>query len=155
MARTLILASWLVVGVLSAASAAAPSFRDIFMQVDGIKGGSTAAGHQGWIEVQSCSWGDKQFGTIADRGGPGSVVLTKAYDVASPQLLKACCQGEHIRQAILTCTRLAGPDGAPTGEPQVLHITLRNVVIASFLVTNNGRVVETITLSWETHEIKV
>jgi type VI secretion system secreted protein Hcp len=44
---------------------------DVYLQIDGIKGESMDAGHQGWIEVISAQWGVNQpkSATASTAGG--------------------------------------------------------------------------------------
>src|SRR5256885_3864946 len=89
---------------------------DYFLKVDGIEGESTDSKHKGEIDVQSFSWGETQSGTFAagGGGGAGKVAMQDFHFVmgvnkSSPKLMLACANGQHIKQAVLTC-RKAGTD---------------------------------------------
>lgn len=87
---------------------------DMFLKIDGIKGESFDAAHKDEIDVLAWSWGATQSGNAHTGGGGGSgkvsvqdVSITKYVDKASPLLLKACCNGQHIGEIDLV-VRKAG-----------------------------------------------
>jgi type VI secretion system secreted protein Hcp len=105
---------------------------DAFLELTDIKGESVAKGKEGQIDVLSWSWGLSQSGTLhmGSGGGAGKVnvqdlAITKWVDSASPNLIKACCTGQHFDQAVLTF-RKAG--GSPL---EYLVLTLTEVMISS------------------------
>jgi type VI secretion system secreted protein Hcp len=106
---------------------------DAFLKLDGIKGESADAKHKGEIELESFSWGASQTGTAVQGGGLGAgkvamqdFHITKKVDVASPKLMLACADGEHLKQAVVTC-RKAGKD-----QQEFLKITLTDVLVSSY-----------------------
>ncbi len=77
---------------------------DLYMKVDGIDGESTDAGHDKWIELESCSQGVAQSvsrgsGTGHQTGGRADfqdITVAKTVCSASPDLFLACCNGKSI-----------------------------------------------------------
>jgi len=107
---------------------------DYFLKLDGIEGESKADKHTNEIDVLSFSWGATQTGTFASGtggGGAGKVSMqdfhfTMEHSKASPALMLACAQGDHIKSAILTC-RKAGKE-----QQEFLKITMSDVLVSSF-----------------------
>ncbi|HYM02686.1 MAG TPA: type VI secretion system tube protein Hcp, partial [Stellaceae bacterium] len=75
----------------------------IYINYDGIKGDTTAEGHEKWIEVNSFQWGvgrgiSSPTGGSADRESSApsvsEIVVTKHTDTASIDLLSEALQGE-------------------------------------------------------------
>ena len=52
----------------------------IYMKVQGIEGDVVAAGHKGWIELQSCRFG----GQSSLKAGNQDILVTKGRDSSSP-----------------------------------------------------------------------
>jgi type VI secretion system secreted protein Hcp len=112
---------------------------DYFLKIDGIEGESKADKHKDEIEIQSFSWGATQSGTSAGGGGGGTGKVsmqdfhfTMPHSKASPALMLACAQGDHIKDAILTC-RKAGKE-----QQEFLKITLSDVLVSSFQTGGQG-----------------
>jgi type VI secretion system secreted protein Hcp len=106
---------------------------DAFLKIQGIEGESSDAKHKGEIELESFSWGASQSGTAVHGGGLGAgkvsmqdFHITKKVDKASPKLMLACADGEHLKQAVITC-RKAGKD-----QQEFLKITLSDVLVSSY-----------------------
>ena len=85
-----------------------------FLRIDGIKGESTATGHEGEIEIESWSFSetnqDAGGGGKGGGGGAGKVQMgdfnfTAKYSKASPQLFLACAQGRLFKNAVFTLER--------------------------------------------------
>jgi type VI secretion system secreted protein Hcp len=68
---------------------------------------------------------------------------------ASPALFLACAQGDHIKNAILTC-RKAGKK-----QQEFLKFTLSNVLISSFQIGGTGGFVPTDQISLNFAKIEV
>jgi type VI secretion system secreted protein Hcp len=105
---------------------------DTFIKIGSLKGESPDKGHEDEIQVLSWSWGMSQSGTThtATGGGAGKVNVqdisfTHHLDASSPNLVKACCTGEHFDKASLT-SRKAG--GSPL---DYLVVELDDVIITS------------------------
>ncbi len=89
---------------------------DYFLKIDGIQGESQDKTHKNEIEIESFSWGATQTGTASHGGGMGAgrvsvqdFKFVMQVNKASPKLFLVCAQGEHIKNAILTC-RKAGKE---------------------------------------------
>ncbi len=106
---------------------------------DAIKGNATAAGYDGWIELQSINWGcmrpqNMEAGATKDR--ESSIVSCSELsaslntDSASPQLMVAACVGA------------AGPAEihiVQTGENQepYLKFKLENAIVSSYQISGH------------------
>ena len=86
-------------------SSTAPAFGGpIFMQYEGVDGDATAAGHEKWIEIQSCQWATPPARRVRGRrrppgspsGGAGRVNLVRKVDKASPLLSRAATTGKVV-----------------------------------------------------------
>ncbi|MDX2418753.1 MAG: type VI secretion system tube protein Hcp [Xanthomonadales bacterium] len=110
------------------------------LKIDGIDGDSTATGFEDQIDCTSWSWGASQAANMHISSGGASagsnvmdVSITKDMDKSSPNLMKKCCAGEHIPEAILTCTKSAGTGGMINWYV----ITMTEVIISS--VSSSGQ----------------
>ena len=106
---------------------------DYFLKIDGIEGESQDSKHKAEIEVLSWSWGETNSGSEATGlgGGAGKVQMqdfhfTMQASKASPKLLLACANGQHIKKAVLTC-RKAGKE-----QQEYLKITFTECMVSSF-----------------------
>lgn len=106
---------------------------DYFLKIDGIKGESNDAKHKDEIELESFSWGETNTGTHAGGGGGGAgkVAMQDFHfmmkiNKASPELMLACAEGRHIKQAVLTC-RKAGKE-----QQEFLKITFEGLLCSSY-----------------------
>ncbi len=106
---------------------------DYFLKLDGIDGESADEKHKGEIAVKS--WGFGASNAMPVSAGSGAAVgkallrdfhFVKAVDKASPRLLTACCAGERLKSATLTCRR-SGRD-----QQEFLKVLLSNVVVIAF-----------------------
>lgn len=75
-----------------------------YLYIDGIPGESTDAAHQGWIPIDSFSWGETNPGTLSVPEME-DIVITHSYDKASPKLAEACCSGQLISNVKLDVCR--------------------------------------------------
>jgi len=112
---------------------------DYFLKIEGIDGESQDHKHKGEIDVESWSWGETQQGAHAagGGGGAGKVSMQDFHFVmqvnkASPKLMLACANGEHIKKAVLTC-RKAGKE-----QQEFLKITLSDLLISSYQTGGSG-----------------
>jgi type VI secretion system secreted protein Hcp len=106
---------------------------DYFLKLDGIEGESQDHKHKGEIDVESWSWSEQQTGTHSGGGGGGAgkVAMQDFHFVmkvnkASPKLMLACADGEHIKKAVLTC-RKAGKE-----QQEFLKITMSDLLVSSY-----------------------
>ena len=105
---------------------------DAFLKLGDLKGESPVEGFEEHIQVLSWSWGMAQTGTThsGSGGGAGKVnvqdmAITHYVDTASPNIIKACCNGKHFDKATLTL-RKAGEDPL-----EYLVITLKDIIVTS------------------------
>lgn len=125
---------------------------DMFLKIDGIKGESADHKHMGEIDVLSWNWGAKQSGTSHAGGGGGSgkvnvqdLTFSKWVDRSTPELFLECCNGKHIKSAVLT-VRKAGQKPL-----EYLKITMENAIISGVTSGASGgqdRLTESITLNF-------
>lgn len=106
---------------------------DYFLKIKGIEGESHDHKHKDEIDVLSFSWGETQTGTHAGGGGGGAgkVSMQDFHFVmktnkASPKLLLACANGEHIPQALLT-VRKAGKE-----QQEFMKIEFFDLLVSSY-----------------------
>ena len=129
---------------------------DYFLKIDGIQGESKADKHKDEIDIESFSWGETQSGTFAVGGGGGSGKVsmqdfhfTMPVNKATPALFLACAQGDHIKNAILTC-RKAGKD-----QQEFMKVTMNDVLVSSFQIGGAEDVVPTDQISLNFAKIEV
>lgn len=111
---------------------------DFFLKIDGIEGESTDAKHKGEIDVLSWSWGAAQGGTHASGGGGGAgkvsmsdFTFVMTVNKATPKLMLACADGEHLKKAVLIC-RKAGKE-----QQEYLKVTLSDLLVSSYQTGGN------------------
>jgi len=112
---------------------------DYFLKLDGIQGESQDKTHKNEIEIDSFSWGATQTGTASRGGGMGAgrvavqdFNFTMQVNKASPKLFLACAQGEHIKNAVLTC-RKAGKE-----QQEYLKVTFTDLLVSNYLTSGAG-----------------
>jgi type VI secretion system secreted protein Hcp len=88
---------------------------DTLLKLGSLKGEAVVKGFEDQIQILAWSWGMSQSGTthIGSGGGAGKVNVqdlhfTHYVDSASPNLIKACCTGEHFDTAKLTMRKAGG-----------------------------------------------
>jgi type VI secretion system secreted protein Hcp len=103
---------------------------DIFAKLGDIKGESPDIKHKGEIEVLSYSWGVTNPGSAHSGGGGGTgratfqdLSIVHKIDKASPNLLKACATGQHLKEATITFRK------AGKGQQEFLIIKMNDVII--------------------------
>jgi type VI secretion system secreted protein Hcp len=106
---------------------------DMFLKIGDIQGEALDASHKNEIDVLAWSWGLSQSGTmhLGSGGSAGKVSIqdvsvTKYVDKATPNLIKACCNGKQYPNAILV-VRKAGGDTTV----EYVKITMEPVIITS------------------------
>lgn len=112
---------------------------DMFLKIDGIKGESQDDKHKDEIDVLSWSWGASQSGSMHAGGGGGAgkvsiqdISVTKWLDKSSPLILKACCNGQHIKEMNLV-VRKAGEKPL-----EYLKLKLSDCLISSVSTGGSG-----------------
>lgn len=104
---------------------------DIFAKIGDIKGESTDDKHKGEVEVLSYSWGVTHRPSPAGGGSGGGtdkptfqdLIIVHKIDKASPQLLRACAVGEHLKEATITFRK------AGKAQQEFLIIKMNDVII--------------------------
>ena len=105
-----------------------PMAIDVYLLIDGIKGESTDAQHNGWIECGPINWALTQpksatsstaGGHTAERVEFTDVSITKVGDLASPILAQFCAMGKTIPKATIDFMRADG-DGRPVKDHEVV-----------------------------------
>lgn len=129
---------------------------DYFLKLDGIKGESLDSSHKEDIQLLSWSFGATQGGTASIGGGSGAGKVqaedfhfVKFVDKATPKLLLACANGEHIPKAILVA-RKAGKE-----QQEYLKITLSDLLVSGYHTSGNGQLpVEEISINFGKIEVE-
>jgi type VI secretion system secreted protein Hcp len=100
---------------------------DLFLKIDDVKGESTDAKHKGEIELLSWSWGLTRSATAqAGKASVQEVRFTKVVDKSTPNLIKLCCSGKPIKQAVL-CVRSEG-----VKPLEYLKVTLEDAMVSAY-----------------------
>lgn len=123
---------------------------DIFAKLGDIKGESLDDKHKDEIEILSWSWGVTNAVTGAGSGaGAGKpsfrdFSFTHKIDKASPNLLKACATGVHLKEATIT-HRKAGK-----GQQEFLVIKMNDVIVTAVMdaESHDGESAETVGLTF-------
>ncbi len=131
---------------------------DMFLKIDDIKGESVDDKHKDEIDVLAWSWGASQSGTMHMGGGGGAgkvnvqdLSFTKYIDAASNALLLRCCDGGHIKKAVLV-VRKAGKTPL-----EYFKITLEEVIVTSYSTGGSGgedRLTENVTLNFSKFKVE-
>jgi len=127
---------------------------DIFAKIGDIKGESVDSKHKDEIEVLSFSWGVTNPANFKAGGGGGAgagagagkatftdLSFLHAIDKASPNLLKACATGAHLKEATIT-HRKAGK-----GQQEYLIIKMDDVIITGVALADSSGVAGSETVS--------
>ncbi|MEJ2670375.1 MAG: type VI secretion system tube protein Hcp [Gammaproteobacteria bacterium] len=134
----------------------------IFLQYEGIKGESSDSGHQGWMDVESVTWGigrsiNSSTSTQGDRESSNAVIsdlhITRYMDKATPKLfIESCCGTGKEVKINLTKTGKGG------GADVFMEYTLKNALISNYSVSassqDTNRPSETLTISFVDVEVK-
>jgi type VI secretion system secreted protein Hcp len=131
---------------------------DMTIKIDGIKGESKLKDHTDEIDLLAWSWGQSQSGTFGGGGGGGAgkvtaqdLSLQKYVDKSSPELLLACANGKHIKDAVLT-VRKAGEKPL-----EYITITVEKILVTSISTGGSGgedRLTESVTLNFAKMKIE-
>lgn len=112
---------------------------DYFLKIATIEGESQDAKHKNEIDVLSWSWGETNSGSMAGGGGGGSgkvsmqdFAFTMRTNKASPKLLLACANGQHIKDALLTCRK------AGTEQQEYNKIKFSDLLVSTFQIGGSG-----------------
>src|SRR5258705_12686130 len=103
---------------------------DYFLKLEGIDGESADHKHKGSIDLESWSWGESQSGTHGSGGGGGAgkvqmqdFSFLMKHNKASPKVMLAGANGEHIKKTTLTC-RKAGKE-----QTEVPNVKLSQLLV--------------------------
>jgi type VI secretion system secreted protein Hcp len=107
---------------------------DFFLKIEGITGESIDSKHKDSMQIESWSFGASNSGSsgIGGGGGSGKVSMqdfhfTIQNGKASPGLFLACAQGDHKKEATLTCRKAGG-----VNPVEYLVVKFTDVLISSF-----------------------
>lgn len=112
----------------------------IYMQLEGVNGSVTAAGHEKWIDCSSLQWGvgraiSSTVGSTKDREAStpsiSEVTLTKMMDEASPHLFTEATIGKAKKAKIHLCKTNDKPD-------HYMEYELENCMISGYSVSTGG-----------------
>jgi virginiamycin B lyase len=121
-----------------------------YMQIPGVTGPVTAAGHKGWIELDSWAFGASRVVSTGGGGGGGTgkakfgeFNITKVTDATTPILFKHLVTGQPFKGDTLVAF-LSGNPSRP-----YLVITLKNIVVSGHNISGSGGApTETISLTY-------
>jgi type VI secretion system secreted protein Hcp len=126
---------------------------DVFLKIDGVKGESADDKHKDEIDVLAWDWGMSQSGTTHTGTGAGSgkvevrdLTVTKYVDKATPNLMKACCNGQHYKTALLTVRKAGGKSPV-----EYYKLKMEDVIITNIQSGGSGdqdRLTETVSLDF-------
>lgn len=129
---------------------------DYFLKLDGIDGESQDGKYKNNIQLHSWSWGETQTGTfgVGGGGGAGKVNMQDFHFVmpvnkATPKLILACANGEHIKKAVLTCRK--------AGKTQLdfLVYTFSQVLVSSYQTGGSSEIpTEQVSLNYQKIEVE-
>ncbi len=126
---------------------AAQDSGDFFLKVDGIEGSSVRDGHEGEIEFQSMKWGVSNGATNgASAGKPvfaNFALASAGTGKAGPPLMQAAASGRIIKEVIFSARRTIEGETA-----DFLVITLTDVIVSSYQMSDSGTAKEQIELSF-------
>lgn len=111
---------------------------DSFLKFQEFQGESKDSKHSNEIELISWSLGASNPASVTAGGlGAGKVNVsdinvTALVDQSTPKLFQACCQGQHLKNAVLT-HRKAGTD-----QQEFLVVTMTDVLISHWSVGGSG-----------------
>lgn len=114
-----------------------------YLRIDGVPGGSTSSGYEGWIACDSVSWSLRHAGAGQ---GLAEIRFVKPKDAASPVLERLC-----IGATLLPSARFDFVRAATDGEPvKCYEIELESVTVANVASGPRGEAatLETVVLTF-------
>src|SRR4051794_23844766 len=106
---------------------------DMFLKISDVKGETKDKTHAGEIEIESFNWGATQLGTSSHGSGAGAGKVSMndfhfvmKHNSSSPTLFLFCANGQHLKEAKLTCRKAGGT------QQNFLIVTMSDVLISSF-----------------------
>jgi type VI secretion system secreted protein Hcp len=103
-----------------------------YLRIEGVQGGATARGYEGWIEVTGLEWGvsNPSAATLAGRTSGQAdfnpIIVTKPLDKATPVLAQACAAGRHYREAQLVF--FTAGSTTPSGSVNLTDVTVMETI---------------------------
>jgi type VI secretion system secreted protein Hcp len=124
---------------------------DIILEIKGIKGESKI--EKGFIDVVQWDWGMANRGSQHDQGGGGTgkgevqdLTVTKYVDSATPNLMLACCTGDHLDEATLTLRKSGGKKALEYLVIKMTKVFISNVQTGS--AGDDDRFTENVSLNF-------
>jgi type VI secretion system secreted protein Hcp len=116
---------------------------DYFLKIEGVDKGESPddkfKGSDGWIQIESWSFGESQGGTMqfGGGGGAGKVSMqdfhfTMKMNTASPKLFLGCATGEHYKKATAVARK------AGTTQNVFLTVTFSDCLVSSYQTSGSG-----------------
>lgn len=98
----------------------------VFLKIDGIEGQAADSAHQGWIAVDSFSYGISRPAGSSEEASHKGLTLVKGVGKASPFLYLHCSSGRPLDEVVLEVTRTAGDD-VSVQEFRMRHVTITSI----------------------------
>jgi type VI secretion system secreted protein Hcp len=128
-------------------------FLKITAQSGEVKGESVDSKHKDEIDVLAWNWGLSQHGSTHTGTGGGSgkvsvqdISFTKYVDKSTPTLMKICCNGTHIKEAVLVVRKAGGKDPV-----EYVKLKMKDCIVTSITSGGSGgadRVTENVSLNF-------
>ena len=117
---------------------------NFFMKIKEIPGESVDKAHKGEFELLSFSHGVSQPVSTTRSSGGGATVekcfhqdfaINKYIDVGTPDLNLYCCEGNPLKEIIITCYRADDAGGKPV---EYMKYTLNDSIISNISISGGG-----------------
>lgn len=113
---------------------------DLFLKIDGITGESQDSNHQGWIAIESFTWGASQPGNMSVGGGGGAgkvqyrdLSVQALMDKATPAIMRYVSNGKHINKVELSVCKAGG------SQIEYCRIMLEDVLITNVIFNGTAQ----------------
>ncbi|HEX7389064.1 MAG TPA: type VI secretion system tube protein Hcp [Acidiphilium sp.] len=115
----------------------------VYMKYGSINGDVTTEGYKDYIELHSFQWGVGRGVSMQSGSGQGresslpslsEINVSKAYDIASPDLLKEALKGE-VKDVDIVFVRTK-TDG--TGGDKYLEVKMKDVILSGLSMSSGG-----------------
>lgn len=107
----------------------------VFLKIDGLTGESKDAQHQGWIDVNSYSWGAKRTGNTSGSGSMANyhnLTVHCQVDKATAGALLYASNGNKIKNVELSACKAGGE------QIEYYRVTLESVIMIEVLLREGG-----------------
>lgn len=98
----------------------------VFLKIQGIDGESVDSGHQGWIDVESFTYGVSRPVGSTEPAHHRGLMLDKAVDKSTPYLYLHCSNGQPLQEVVVEITRTAA-DGVSIQEYRLRNATVTSI----------------------------